>query len=444
MSLHKIILTVALLSTPFISPAVTPLTLNQCRQLARENNSSIKIARSNIEVAEQQQKSAFTNYFPQVSAIGMAFNANKNMVELNTNQILSEIPTDLSAMLPPGLIPPSFGFMKNGVIGAITATQPVFAGGQIINGNRLARLGVETGHIKLDNTLDEVDLATEQYFWQIISLNEKLLTLATIDSMLASLEKDVSVAVKAGIAMPNDLLQVHLKVGDIASSRIKIENSLDICHRLLAQHIGMDGSHISLVADSVTMPDFPLNLRCDHSTALLSTTGYRLMQKNVEANELQQKITVGKNLPTVGVGASYSYNDLMGKGNHSGMLFVSVNVPISGWWGGSHSIKQQNINTSIAREQLESNSQLLIIAMDNAWNDVEDAYRQMQLAEESINQAIENLRLERDYYQAGIATMSDLLEAQQQYRLVRDRFTDAYIEFQLSIIKYRQATGQQV
>lgn len=425
-----------------IAVAQTPLTLDECLQLARKNNTTLKVARSNITAAEQKKKEAFTNYFPQISAVGTAFNANKNMIDVNTGDMLSGLPPDIATQLPPGIIPPSIGMCKNGVVGAVTATQPVFAGGQIVNGNKLAHLGVETSRIQLENSENKVDLMTQQYFWQVVSLTEKLKTLDAVNTMLMRLEKDVTVSVNAGVALRNDLLQVQLKVNDVASSRIKLENALSLSLRLLAQHVGIDGQDIMICADSVAISDIPVNLRQEHSSALLSTANYRLMQKGVEANSLQYKMAMGKNMPTVGIGASYAYQDIMGKGDHFGMVFVSVNIPISGWWGGTHSMKRHKINTEIAREQLDYNSELMIIGMDNAWNEVEDSHRQLQLAKQGIDQSGENLRLNNDYYRAGTATMNDLLEAQHQYQSTRDRFIDAYIEHQISILKYKQATGQ--
>ena len=37
--------------------------------------------------------------------------------------------------------------------------------------------------------------------------------------------------------------------------------------------------------------------------------------------------------------------------------------------------------------------------MQNTWNAMTDAYKQVQIAIESIGQAAENLRLQTDYYQ---------------------------------------------
>ena len=80
--------------------------------------------------------------------------------------------------------------------------------------------------------------------------------------------------------------------------------------------------------------------------------------------------------------------------------------------------------------------------MQNAWNYVEESRQQLQIAQRSIEQAEENLRLNRDYYKAGTSKMSDLLEAQLLYQQSLDRRTDAYADYQNKLLEYRQATGQ--
>ncbi len=125
---------------------------------------------------------------------------------------------------------------------------------------------------------------------------------------------------------------------------------------------------------------------------------------------------IGKNLPTVGVGAGYNYHNLLDNNHSFAMVFATVSVPISDWWSGSHAIRRRKIEHQKAEEQLADNSELLKIRMQNAWNNVEESYQQLQIAQRSIEQAEENLRLNRDYYCAGTSKMSDLLEAQLLYQ----------------------------
>ena len=417
--------------------AQTTLTLDQCKQLARENNIALRSARNDIEQAEQQKKQAFTNYFPQVSAMGAGLTANKHLVQMEMN-----FPAEMAAMLPAGAsMPSNMGMIKNGVVGNVMAMQPIFAGGQIINGNKLAKVGVEASRIQLEASEDEVELTTEQYFWQVVSLKEKLVTLGTVHKMLEQMEKDVTVSVNAGVTTRNDLLQVQLKVNEIESQTLKVENGLTISKQLLAQYIGKNGEAID-ISEPVTYAAISLPQRQDHDAALAATTQYRLLEKNVEVNRLKHKMKVGENLPTVSGGAVYTYNNLVGEGRGVGMLMATVSVPISGWWGGSHAIKKQRLAYEQARDQMADASQKLVINMNNCWANVETSHKQLAIARKSIEQSEENLRLNNDYYRAGTSTMSDLLDAQSSYQQSRDKYVDAYIDYQQNLLKYRQATGQ--
>jgi outer membrane protein TolC len=167
------------------------------------------------------------------------------------------------------------------------------------------------------------------------------------------------------------------------------------------------------------------------------------LEKNVEAHRLHHKMKVGENMPVVAVGASYSWNNFLNDDKRgSGLLFAAVHVPISGWWGGSHAIKKKKLALDDAREMTEDNGQKLIIYMNNAWSAVETSHKKLLIAHDAITQAEENLRLNRDYYRVGSTKMSDLLLAQQQYQQARDRYTDAFADFQTKQLEYRQATGQ--
>ena len=425
-----------------------PLTLEQLKDSALHNNFAIRSAKYSVDAAKQQRKEAFTKYFPNVSGTGLWFNANKGMAQMDiapSGIISPELGASLAQMLPAEALaamgnPISLSMMKNGTIGSLMAVQPVFAGGQIINGNKLAKVGEEVSRLQLQLSENEVEKNAEQYFWQLASLQEKMNTINAVDTLLRDIYKDVDVAVRAGVAMRNDLLQVQLRQNDIESQRLKLQNGISILRLLLSQYCGLrDTSFVITYQTSVGQPLLSLQ---DHQQALLGTTEFQLLGKQVEATGLQKKMAVGQNLPTVAVGAGYTYHNLMEKDHSFGMVFATVSVPISDWWGGSHAIKRRKIEHQKAKEQLEDNAQLLQIRMQNAWNGVEESYQQLLLAQRSIEQASENLRLNRDYYRAGTSKMSDLLEAQLLYQQSLDKHTDAFADYQNKLLDYKQTTGQ--
>ena len=438
-----------------MSASAQTYTLQQIKDSALHNNFAVRSAKYGVEAAQQQRKEAFTKYFPNVSGTGLWFNANKGMAQTTINpsaSISPELGAALAQSLPQEALaalanPISISMMKNGTIGSLMAVQPVFAGGQIINGNKLAKVGEEVSRLQLQLSENEVEKTAEQYFWQLASLQEKMKTVDAVDTLLRDIYKDVDVAVRAGVAMRNDLLQVQLRQNDIQSQRLKLRNGISIVRLLLSQYCGLRDTSFAIDHSSLTI---------DHSATQMEKANngqlsmfnvqclpeYQLLGKQVEATSLQKKMAVGQNLPSVSVGAGYNYHNLLDNNHSFGMVFATISVPISDWWAGSHAIKRRKLEHQKAVEQLEDNAQQLQIRMQNAWNGVEESYQQLLLAQRSIEQAGENLRLNRNYYKAGISKMSDLLEAQMLYQQSLDRRTDAYADMQLRLLEYKQATGQ--
>ncbi len=433
-------------------------TLQQIKDSALQNNFAVRSARYGVEAAKQQRKEAFTKYFPSVSGTGLWFNANKGMAQTTMNPsefIPSSLATSLAASLPAEALaalgnPVSISMMKNGTIGSLMAVQPVFAGGQIINGNKLAKVGEDVSRLQLQLSENEVEKTAEQYFWQLVSLQEKMKTVEAVDTLLRDIYKDVDVAVRAGVAMRNDLLQVQLRQNDIQSQRLKLQNGISIVRLLLSQYCGLRDTSFTIsfqtgLSEKVQSSARPKDACYQRDARMFNVQclqEYQLLQKQVEAANLQKKLAVGQNLPTVAVGAGYNYHNLL-ENNHSfGMVFATVSVPISDWWGGSHAVKRKKIEHQKAVDQLEDHTQLLMIRMQNAWNGVEESFQQLLLAERSIEQATENLRLNRNYYRAGTSKMSDLLEAQLLYQQSLDKHTDAFADYQNKLLEYKQATGQ--
>ena len=149
----------------------------------------------------------------------------------------------------------------------------------------------------------------------------------------------------------------------------------------------------------------------------------------MEAARLQQKLKVGQYLPTVGIGAGYMYHNLLDKDRPFGMVFATVAIPISDWWGGSHAIRKQKLQVKAAEYSRQNANELLLVQMRKLWNELEESYKQVKLSEESIATAEENVRLNTDYYKAGTVTLSDLLDAQSLLQQSRDQYTGDYTAY---------------
>lgn len=418
------ILSIGVLSLATVSAQRT-FTLDECLERALSNNVRMRNAENEIRMAEHDRKNAFTRYFPSVSASGGGFIANKGLMELNMGPDMS------------------MSMMKDGVVGGVSATLPLFAGGQIVNGNKLAKVSEEVSRTRYRLSENEVRLTTENYYWQVVTLKEKLRTLEVVEARLDTLTRDVEAAVQAGVTTRNDLLQVQLRQNEIKSNRLNVENALALSRELLAQYMGMGLDSVDVAyAMEGRLPEEPAGLFLPPESALPRTGEYDLLRQNLEATRLQKKIAVGKNLPTVAIGGGYYYDDLLDVGMDFWVGFATVSVPLSGWWGGSHDIKKQKLQVKNAENQLNDQSEMLMIRMRQSWNDLNDAYKQVDIALTSIDQATENLRMQSDYYAAGTCTMSDLLDAQTLFQQSRDKYVEAYAQYEVKKREYLQATGR--
>lgn len=401
------------------------LTLEECSQLALENNARMKNARLDVKGAEEVRKEAFTKYFPSISATGGAFTSDNGMAEL---------------ALVPGLL--EMTMAKNGVMGGVTAVQPVFAGGQILNNNKLAALAVEVSRYQMKQSENEVLLTVEQYYWLHVSLQEKRKTVSLLETLIDNLYKDVEASVRAGVANRNELLQVQLKKNSIASDRLKVDNNLRLSKMLLSQYIGLPEDDFTVQATLQEPLPSPETYRIDLMSALPTTVAYKLLDKNVEASRLQYKLKVGQNLPSVGIGAGYMYHNILDTDHSFGMIFATVSVPLTDWWGGSHAIRKQKLQLKAAEYTRQDTNEKLLLQMQKLWNELEEAYEQAKISEESVKTAEENVRLSTDYYQAGTETLSDLLNAQSLLQQSRDQYTDDYTNYLIKRTEYLQATGR--
>ncbi len=424
MRLHKasIIMAVCLLFSVSAFSQNT-FTLEQMKEMAAKNNLSLQAAKLSIEQSKEKESEAFTHYFPNVQAGAIAFHSSDGLLDKGISQ--------------------AFGLpaMNNGLITDITAIQPIFQGGEIYNSNKLAKLGTEINKLQVSDSKKDILLQVESNFWQLYILQENEKTLNLLDSLTSSLWREVSNAVKAGLTNRNELLQVELRQSEIASQRLQLDNSIQTYKSVLAQLIGLKDTDFSINVGTKESIN-PLNEYVDTKAALPTTEKYQLLDKNIAAAKINEKLELAKSLPKISIGASYSYFNQLPTNRSSMTYFVQVAIPISDWWGNSHAIKQKQIASRMAEYNKQDISQKLVIEMDNLRRQLNESYQQMHIAQTSVKSATENLRISSDYYKNGMETMSDLLESQTLFQKANNKLTESYARYMVKRAEYRKATGR--
>ena len=449
-----------------------PLSLEECQQLALQHNVKMKNALLQVDMAKADRQANISHFFPSVQATGVGFIANKGVLGGQVGDFVN-IPTSMAEMAP-GLtgflgqyLPPELlasleqsilgpleqdltelkntevGILDKGLSGAVTAVQPVFLGGQLANAQKLYRVAEQVKTYQLQQSHDEVLLTVEKYYRQLIGLQEKQKTVQSMDSLLGSLLEDVDEAVAVGVKNRNDYLQVQLKANQVRSGLLQVRNGIDLSKMLLGQYIGMepDSFYIQPLPEEV-LP-LPASCKVDHKQALYQNLNFMMLQKNVEANKLKKRLALGQNLPTVVVGGGFAYHNFLEKIDRSFWFgSAAVNIPISQWWGGGLQMKKAKLALQEAENLRDDTGEMLVLQMQQYYNQLEEYYEQVQVSKESIETAEENYRMQHDAYEAGLATMTELLNASSLLQQSREQYSADYTHYMLKRMEYLYATGQ--
>lgn len=400
-------------------------SLQQCVEKALASNANLRNARLEIDAAAEDKNEAFSKFFPEVSATGSAFVGAKDLMR-------GEMEVPMMGSMPLSMI-------KKGVVANITAMQPIYAGGQVLNGNKLAALQHEVRQLQYAMTEKDVRQNVQDYYWRLVSLRGNVSTLDAVDSQLNEVHRQTTQFVEAGVINRNDLLRVEMKQQEMKSQRLTLQNGIELVRMLLAQLCGADMQAFDIVEESILNPPAPAIYFVAASEAVANREETSLTQQSVRANSLQIKMQRGKNLPTVAVGAAGMYYNVMEKNQGNLVGLATVSVPISDWWS-NRGTKKAKIALQQSQITQADTQEKLHIDVLNAWNNLQEAYAQIEIARSSVAQADENLRLSRNQYDAGTLSMTDLLDAMTLYTQSHNRLTEACANYQGRVAEYERKT----
>ena len=441
---------ICLLSWFGLTASAQTLTLDSCLQLARTNNRDIRSAALNVDKAKQVKAQVVTKFFPSVSGGAMGYHSLHPQVEVGIdnfgNAAARDILTTLYGNYGAALgLPASVGFLQYGYMAGVAAVQPVFVGGKIVNGNRLAQVGVEAAELQQEITERDKLESIEQMYWLIVGLQDKQSTLTTTLQLLDTIHHTVSVAVEAGIALKSDLLQVEMRQAELERTQVQLTNGILLATEALCQSIGIpysDSLHLeSLVLNS---PLGAQSLILNSPSDIQSSPESQLLALQTKANELQYKMTLADALPKVAVGAAYGYSKLqadvlrndIGNNKGNGALMVTVSVPLTSWWETGHKLKEKKLAIEQAQLEQADKNELLNLRLQQAYHQLLEAQWMCESMDKALLQAEENYRLSLLNYQAGMATITDLLTAQALLSKAQNDCLDAQITYRLACRHY--------
>jgi len=421
LNLRSVVCSIAfVLSLSGTASAQKGISLAEARSLALAQNKKLKSSQLNIEAAKSVREGLNGIDKPMIDGSVMGFYVGK----------------PLNSLLP-----------EYGVSPSVMVKQSIYAGGKIKLGREAADKGIEIYEQQKAVTETEVLLNVEKAYWQVASVSEKI-TLAThFKSMLESLLKELNNSFDAGMIYKNDMLRVKVQLNEAELNLSKAKDGLVMSKLNLAQTIGMAGNADFILADSVVGTFNPM-AEDGYLSAAENRSEIILLKKALEAQQLQEKLLKADFKPTVGLLASgfASIGPKMNFENGNNFLssylgVVSVSIPIWDWGQKASKVKEQSFKIRAHQVELDETKELVSLEAQNAYLQLNQAVKRIDLYGVSVQQAEENLRLSNDRFKAGTVTGQDVLEAQTLWQQATSNSIDAKVEYKISEAVYKKAIG---
>jgi len=437
------------------------VSLSDCLKNARSYHVKMRNAALAKDEAVANKSIALSKYFPTLTANAGYFHSLHPIIDLNNKESGAEVDArvtyngvSVSGNTIEDLIRQEFGelidnlsidvtikMLSDGAYAGLFLTQPIFVGGRIINGNKLAQLGVDVAELQLAMTEKEVLINTETNYYRVVALKEKLRTLNQALLLVDTLMKDAEAAHGAGVIGKNDLLKVRLKHNELLALQMQLNNGIELAIRDLLQDVGMAYCDTcmyiidSIAIDSITT-DPTLNI-CK-AIRIRDREEMKLLDAAVKAEELKKNMLIGQGMPQIALTMTYGMNNLFGSDfSRNGIAMVSATLPITGRWENYREFQKQEIAQQIAENNRNYYGEKLQLQTQQLTNSLLESWRLLQIKRQAVSDAKENLEEMRSYYLAGMVSTSDFLEAQSLMQQVQNECIDQAIAYRLALSRYK-------
>ncbi len=442
------------------------ITLQQCREMALQKNEDLKMADKQVEKAQSEKAVAKTMRYPKISVTGTGIYLNQDFEEELT--LPTQKPNPQTGELEPNvMINPETGqpvtgpdgnpvfnmyawlplslSLKGAYLAGVMLEQPLYTGGKINAGNEMARIGVEMAgeNVRLQkmNTLVEADRA----YWNFVSLNEKVRLAKKAVDMLDAIVEVARNSYEVGMVHKNDLLKAQVEYNSATIDLQKAENGFELSRMNLCRITGVPLETEVVALDTLIAVEKP-ELR-GGGDQIANRPEYRLLEKNIQLQEHNIRLTKADFLPTAGIQAGYSYLGGVELGaeemTNSGLnVLASLEIPIFHWGEGVQKINAAKIDKEITRLKLEKNRHLMMLEWEQARLNLNLAWERIQLSKSALKQAEENLRITRDNYEVGMEKLTDYLKAQTQWQEAHSQLIEAKTSFKMEETLWLKSTGR--
>lgn len=488
------IIAAALCVLPTYAGAQQVLTLDECRQMAVENNNSLKTAQQKIKVAGYDRNIALANYFPKITATGTYMYTsrdwklidddkaaeiqkagttlqndvtNKMMQIMSDKDVMTKYMTDAAfKKLIDGLqttdiatpinaigqhITEALTLDMHNLCGAVVSVQqPVFMGGKIVASNQMAKYAEELAKSQYDAEHAQVLADIEQAYWQIVSIAAKKNLAENYADLLRQMGKDVDALVAEGFATPSDALTIKVKMNEAEMLYTKATNGLALAKMLLCKECGLPlDSEITLADETLDAIPVP------QMSPVISDEEVYAARPEIRSLDLAKKIYDKKvavvradGLPTVAVMANYAVtnpNVFNGFQNKFGGFFsagVLVNVPIFHGTEAIQKTRKAKAEAALTQYRLDDAKEMISLQVAQLRQQEGEALEKLTMAESNLENAEENLRVATAGWNEGMIASNVVLQAQTAWLQAHSEYIETGVELQMCSVNLAKAEGR--
>ncbi len=439
------------------------LSLEQCRQLAIDNNKSLKIATEEERVAYYNKKEALSKYFPEIQFVGGYLHNQKNLYLIPSSAIPSAIPLPIEIPNIGNSIPISDEVrdaihnvgkvdIKNIWAGGFNLTQPIFMGGKIVAYNDLRSYAEELAKTMKETKMTDVIVEVDNAYWQVVSVANKKKLAESYVELMQKMDSDISAMEQEGVVTKADRLSVNVKLNEAEMTLTKAENGLSLAKMLLSQICGLD------ISDAITLQDENID-KIDVSKeadampnvdeALVNRTEIRSLELATKIYEKQEKIALADFMPNLAFTANYLWtNPNLFDGyekKFDGMWNVGVvlKVPLN-FFSSSSKLNAAKAETRIKKYELADAKEKITLQINQSAYKLNEAYKKLAMAKKNSEKADENLRYANVGFEEGVIASSDVMAAHTAWLAAHSDLIDAQIDIVLCKIYLNKALGRKL
>lgn len=439
------------------------LSLQECRELALENNKELKAASEQERVAYYQKREAFMNFFPKVSASGSYMHLSKD-IHLIGSSTIGKIPSQLPLTLPNlGTInipiDPSIGqaLYKAGEIkldniwmAGITVTQPIFAGGKIVAYNDLRSYAEKLARTMNETKSADIIVEVDESYWQVVSLvNKQKLAQSYVD-VINKMNSDITELEKEGLATKADKLNVSVRLNEAEMTLTRANNGVSLAKMALAQLCGLE------ISDNITLADEQIasladmdrsTIASDTEEAISNRSEIRSLDLATKIYKKQEAIARAEFLPTAGIAVGYNWMNPNGADGlqykFDGMwnVAVQIKVPLN-FISSSAKLNAAKAQTRIKEYELAEAREKIQLQITQSNYKLTEANKKLISATKNCDTADENLRYANAGFEEGVISALDAMQAHTAWISAHADLIDAQIDVKLCRLYLDKALGR--